>query len=58
LRSRRPVCLEWSHLRLSPAGARVVYGEDDAVAAAGEKWACCTPTPEQTTAASCCAPAA
>jgi catechol 2,3-dioxygenase-like lactoylglutathione lyase family enzyme len=41
-------------------GASTVYGEDraDDAAAEREASACCTPTPEQAKAASCCAPAA
>lgn len=41
-------------------GASTVHGEDraDDAAAESEASACCTPTPEQAKAASCCAPAA
>jgi len=41
-------------------GESTVYGEDrdDDAIAASEKSACCTPTPEQAKASSCCAPAA
>jgi catechol 2,3-dioxygenase-like lactoylglutathione lyase family enzyme len=41
-------------------GASTVYGEDrgDDAGAESEATACCTPSPEQTKAASCCAPTA